>query len=100
MIPSSCYYNIIFSSGELNLLTAGSLSLAFLGEDEWKLLYCMANKTKKGPEKPYTVKEAAGCLGRLGGPKRAPSDGLPGAKTIWLGLMKLYILLACRECLA
>jgi hypothetical protein len=37
---------------------------------------------------------------RLGGPKRAPSDGPPGVKTIWLGLMKLYILLTYREYLA
>jgi hypothetical protein len=33
-------------------------------------------------------------------PKRAPSDGPPGVKTIWIGLMKLYILLAYREYLA
>ncbi|MDR3192514.1 MAG: IS4 family transposase [Treponema sp.] len=68
-----------------------------LGEEEWKLLYCVANKTKKGPKKPYTVKEAIEYLGRLGGPKRAPSDGPPGVKTIWIGLMKLHILLAYRE---
>jgi hypothetical protein len=24
-------------------------------EGEWKALYCTANKTKKPPEKPYTV---------------------------------------------
>jgi hypothetical protein len=62
-----------------------------LGEDEWKLRYCIANKVKKEPKKPYTIKEA---VNYLGGPKRAPSDGPPGVKTIWLGLMKLYILLA------
>jgi hypothetical protein len=71
-----------------------------LGEDEWKLLYCAANKTRKEPKKPYTIKEAVDYLGRLGGPKRAPSDGPPGVKTIWIGLMKLYILLAYREYLA
>jgi hypothetical protein len=27
--------------------------------------------------------------GRLGGPKRAPSDEPPGVKTIWIGLMKV-----------
>jgi hypothetical protein len=69
----------------------------FLGPDEWKQLYCIANKTKKEPEKPYTMKEAVEYLGCLGGPKRAPSNGPPGVKTIWLGLMKLYILLAYRE---
>jgi hypothetical protein len=68
-----------------------------LGPAEWKLLYCMANKTKEGPKKPYTIKEAVDYPGRLGGPKRAPSDGPPGVKTIWIGLMKLYILLAYRE---
>jgi hypothetical protein len=71
-----------------------------LGEGEWKLLYCVANKSKKEPKKPYTMKEAVDYLGWLGGPKRAPSDGPPGVKTIWIGLMKLYILLAYREYLA
>ncbi|MDR1105458.1 MAG: IS4 family transposase [Treponema sp.] len=73
---------------------------ALLGPDEWKLLYCIANKGKKEPKKPYTMKEAVEYLGWLGGPKRAPSDGPPGVKTIWIGLMKLYILLAYREYLA
>jgi hypothetical protein len=71
-----------------------------LGDDEWKLLYCIANKVKKEPKKPYTIKEAVDYLGWLGGPKRAPSDGPPGVKTIWIGLMKLHILLAYREYLA
>jgi hypothetical protein len=64
---------------------------------EWKLLYCIANKVKKEPKKPYMMKEAVDYLGWLGGPKRAPSDGPPGVKTIWIGLMKLYILLTYRE---
>jgi hypothetical protein len=71
-----------------------------LREEEWKLLYCAANKSKKEPKKPYTIKEAVDYLGWLGGPKRAPSDGPPGVKTVWIGLMKLYILLAYREYLA
>jgi hypothetical protein len=49
-----------------------------LGADEWKLLYCIANKTKAEPSKPYTMKQAVEYLGWLGGPKRAPSDGPPG----------------------
>jgi hypothetical protein len=71
-----------------------------LGPEEWKLLYCIATKTRKEPKKPCTIKEAVDYLGWLGGPKRAPSDGPPGVKTIWIGLMKLYILLAYREYLA
>jgi hypothetical protein len=31
-------------------------------------------------------------LSWLGGPKRAPSDGPPGVKTIWIGLDKLNTL--------
>jgi hypothetical protein len=38
-----------------------------LGPDEWKLLYRIANKTKKEPKKPYTMKEAVEYLGWLGG---------------------------------
>ena len=66
-------------------------------EDEWKVLYCIANKTKEPPQKPYTISEAVIYLSWLGGPKRAPSDGPPGVKTIWTGLDKLYTLLAYRE---
>jgi hypothetical protein len=66
-------------------------------EDEWKLLYCTANKTKKPPEQPYTIAEAVTYLSWLGGPKRAPSDGPPGIKIIWIGLDKLNTLLAYKE---
>jgi hypothetical protein len=69
----------------------------FFEEDEWKLLYCAANKTKKPPGKPYSILEAVTYLGWLGGPKGAPSDGQPGVKTIWGGLDKLYTLLVYRE---
>jgi hypothetical protein len=95
----------------MNITYAGRLTpdmrcSALLEEDEWKLLYCIAYKTKRSPKKPYSMKEASGnCvsedfIGQLGGPKRAPSDGLPGVKTIWQGLMKLHVLLSCRELLA
>jgi len=69
-------------------------------EDEWKVLYCTANKIKKPPEKPYTIAEAVTYLSWLGGPRRAPSDGPPGVKTIWIGLDKLNTLLAYKEWLA
>jgi hypothetical protein len=78
-------------------LTPDTPCSLLLGETEWKLLYCVANKTKKEPKKSYMMKEAVDYLGRLGGPKCAPSDGPLGVKTIWIGLMKLYILLAYRE---
>jgi hypothetical protein len=69
----------------------------FFEEEEWKTLYCMANKTKNAPQKPYTIKEAVTYLGCLGGPKRAPSDGPPGVKTIWEGLNTLNTLLVYRN---
>jgi hypothetical protein len=69
-------------------------------EDEWKVLYCTANKTRKSPRKPYTIAPAIIYLGWLGGPKRAPGDGPPGVKTIWIGLDKLNTLLTYKEWLA
>jgi hypothetical protein len=65
----------------------------YFDEEEWLLLYRAANKTKQTPVKPYTIGEAVSCLGRLGGPKRAPSDGplspgdLPAnlVNTVWSG---------------
>ncbi|GHU07004.1 hypothetical protein FACS1894151_00680 [Spirochaetia bacterium] len=86
----------------MNMTYAGRLTpdlpcSMLLEKDEWQLLYCVANKTKAVPQKPYSMKDAINYPGWLGGPKRAPSDGPPGVKTIRVGLMKLYILLAYQE---
>ncbi len=59
-------------------------------EDEWKILYRIANKTKEPPDKPYSMAEAVRYLGQLGSYKRTPSDGQPGLKAIWKGLFALY----------
>jgi len=66
-------------------------------EDEWKVLYCAANKTKTPPSRPYSMREAIEYVARLGGFKGAKSDGSPGVKVVWIGLNKLHILLAYRE---
>jgi hypothetical protein len=66
-------------------------------EDEWKVLYCVANRRKEAPRKPYTVAEAVGHTGNLGGPRRSPSDGPPGVKTVWRGLQKFYTLFDYRD---
>jgi len=66
-------------------------------DDEWKVLYCIANKTKEPPSKPYTLQEAVKYIGILAGFKGAPSDGPPGVKLIWIGLQKLMFALSCRE---
>jgi hypothetical protein len=66
-------------------------------EEEWKVLYCAANRTKTPPCDPYTIADAVKYVSWLGGPRRAPSDGTPGVKTIWTGLQKLYTLLEYKE---
>ena len=71
-----------------------------LEKDEWELLYRVGNKPHEPPEEPYSIQDAITYLSRLGGPKRAPSDGPPGVKTIWMGLITLNTLLAYRDYLS
>lgn len=66
-----------------------------LDDEEWKVLYCSARKTRELPVE-YTIKEAIYDLGILGGMKGAPSDGMPGVRSIWQGLDVLYTLLSYR----
>ncbi|MDD2333594.1 MAG: IS4 family transposase [Mesotoga sp.] len=68
-------------------------SLFFLDEREWKILYKMANKDKPLPDEPPTINEIVYMLGRIGGFIGRKSDGYPGVKTIWQGLIKLLIVL-------
>jgi hypothetical protein len=68
-----------------------------LRNQKCKVLYCVANRTKEAPEKPYTIAEAVEHIGNLGGPRRSPSDGSPGVKTVWRGLQKFYTLFDYRE---
>ncbi|MDR1959353.1 MAG: hypothetical protein LBQ54_10005, partial [Planctomycetaceae bacterium] len=72
-------------------------TIILFDEEEWKVLYCVANRTKEVPEKPYTIAEAVEHIGNLGGPRRSPSDGPPGVKTVWRGLQKFYTLYDYRE---
>jgi len=62
----------------------------FLDENEWKILYCLINRKKKPPDKPYSLKIAVAFLGELGSFRHAPSDGDYGVKAIWQGLFKLF----------
>jgi hypothetical protein len=68
----------------------------FFDDDEWKVLFCAANKTHQPPVTPYCVKEAARYLAILGSFASAPSDGEPGAKVIWQGLRVLFNLIQYR----
>ena len=65
----------------------------YLTEDEWKILYRVAKKTKELPEKPPTIKEAVVMIAKLGGFLGRKSDGDPGVTVMWRGLAKLYTIL-------
>jgi len=66
-------------------------------EIEWKLLYRAANHTRSEPEKPPSMSEALRLVAKMGGHVGAPSDGLPGLKVVWIGLNKLFTLMAYRD---
>jgi len=68
-----------------------------LSEIEWKTLYCAANRTKSEPEQPPNMKEAVRLIAKLGGHVGAKSDGEPGLKVVWVGLNKLFLLVAYRN---
>ncbi|MDR2552162.1 MAG: hypothetical protein LBD31_03215 [Treponema sp.] len=94
-------YSVI-AAGIMNLTYLARLKpelpcTVYFEEEEWRLLYRAANKTKTAPVKPYTIGEAVNYLGRRGGQKRTPCGGPPGVKTMWAGLT---ILSACRQWLA
>jgi hypothetical protein len=65
----------------------------FLDDDERKILYFIIHKAMPSTDEPYTAAEAVNYLGQLGGYKRAPSDGMPGLKSICHGLFLLYFLI-------
>ena len=62
-------------------------------EEEWKILYRVAEKTTELPEKPPTVLEAVVMVAKLGGFLARKSDGFPGVKVLWRGLTSFYIIL-------
>ena len=68
-----------------------------LAESEWKLLYRVANRTSIDPDSPYSIQDAVKYIARLGGHAGAPSDGPPGLKSIWSGMIKLSTLHAYRD---
>jgi len=64
---------------------------------EWQTLFRAANYTHNSPDTPYSMADAVRYVAKLGGFVGAPSDGPPGLKVIWLGLNKLYVLVAFRD---
>ena len=65
----------------------------FLEDEEWKVLYCIVNKTNTLPGKPPTARQAVAYIAKLGGFLGRKSDGEPGVKVIWRGLNELNIVM-------
>ena len=65
----------------------------FFKEQEWKILYCIANRTSSPPVLAPTIKEAVSHLAKLGGFLGRKGDGDPGVKVIWRGLAELNIII-------
>ena len=63
----------------------------FFKEVEWKGLHCLVNNTRVLPAKPPTIREAVFMVASRGGFLGRKCDGLPGAQTIWRGLVRLYV---------
>ena len=66
---------------------------AVFEDEEWKILYQIANKTRDYPLQAPSIKEAVSYLAKLGGFLGRKGDGDPGAKVIWRGLKELDIVL-------
>lgn len=57
---------------------------------EWKALECFVHKTRVPPPEPPSISKAVFMIAGLGGHLGRKSDGFPGTKTVWRGLVKLY----------
>ncbi|RXZ76746.1 IS4 family transposase [Paenibacillaceae bacterium] len=55
-------------------------------DEEWRVLYRIANKTNTVPDQPPSLREVIFALAKLGGFLGRKSDGDPGVKVIWRGL--------------
>jgi len=66
-------------------------------EDEWKILYRVANKTRGLPDKVPTIQEAVFMVAKLGGFLGRKSDGYPGVTVIWRGLTDFYTILDAAQ---
>ena len=57
--------------------------------DEWRAIYCYAQKTSREPKKPVTVQEVVIMLAKMGGFLGRKGDKAPGVKVIWRGMRTL-----------
>jgi len=62
-------------------------------DTEWQVLY-RYTKGREPPPHPPTLREAVRWLGMLGGFLARRSDGEPGVKVLWRGLLALHFMIA------
>lgn len=57
-------------------------------ESEWKSVFIMTHK-KQPPDIPPTLNDMIKLVAQLGGFLNRKSDGVPGVKTIWIGMQRM-----------
>ena len=62
----------------------------WLGEAEWKALWCHIHRSATPPEQPPGTGEAVRWIARLGGFLGRKHDGEPGMIVLWRGLQRLH----------
>ena len=60
-----------------------------LQQHEWEALHSFYHKTFHAPEQMPSLQQAVFMIGRLGGFIGRKSDGLPGIKNLWRGMIRL-----------
>lgn len=60
-----------------------------LADQEWKVLFLKANKTKTIPKQPPSIGNVVIWIAKLGGYLARKSDGPPGTITLWRGWKRL-----------
>jgi hypothetical protein len=61
----------------------------FFESSEWKAGYIAATRNRELPDKPPSMSEMMGYIGKLGGHLGRKKDPNPGVKAIWTGICKL-----------
>lgn len=71
-------------------LTPNAPCTVVFEQAEWEALCIRTSKKPEPPKKPPTLREAILLVAKLGGFLGRKSDGEPGVKTIWQGLMAFH----------
>jgi len=66
-------------------------------DDEWKILCCVATKTRTPPALPPSIYQAVRFIAILGGFLNRNSDGEPGVKSVWIGLSVFRSILFAKQ---